>query len=91
MKRKRLIALPVFLVLLLLLAGVLLLRYQSPAAVSSAAPEIRPEAETAPGQIPTEETEVSVPASAPTSGPASTPAASNAAQSTPVESPADPQ
>ena len=37
MKRKRLIALPVFLVLLLLLAGVLLLRYQSPAAVSSAA------------------------------------------------------
>ena len=87
MKRKRLTALLVFLVLLLLLAGVLLLRYQSPAAVSSAAPEIRPEEETAPGQIPTEETAVSAPASSPATVPVSTPAASNAAQSTPGEAP----
>ena len=91
MKRKRLIALPVFLVLLLLLAAVLLLRYQNPAAVSSAAPENRPEAETAPGRNQTEETAVSAPDSAPATVPASTPAASNAAQSAPGESPALPQ
>ena len=87
MKRKRLTALPVFLVLLLLLAAMLLLRYQSPAAGSPAAPEIRPEAEIAPGQNPTEEATASAPESSPATVPASTPAASNAAQSTPGEAP----
>ena len=86
MKRKRLIALPVFLVLLLLLAAVLLLRYQNLAAVFSAAPEIQTEAETAPGQSLTEETAASAPELSPATVPASTPAASNAAQSAPVES-----
>ena len=81
MKHKWLTELLLFLGLLLLLAAVLLLRYQSPAAASPAASEIRPEPETALGQSTDEETAVSVPALALSSVPASEPAAANMPQS----------